>query len=99
MGTTYSAARGLLVAALAGDLEGNIVRGVALDLDGAGGQVVKVLVEKLLRKHCQHCRPPSREVQKCRSRQIWSISSSTKTKDAWSHLRRWTPWRYRRKRE
>jgi hypothetical protein len=44
---TYRAAGGLIVAALAGDLEGNIVGGVALDLDGAGGEVVEVLVEEL----------------------------------------------------
>jgi len=35
------------VAALAGHLEGNIVWGVALDFEGAGGEVVEVLVEKL----------------------------------------------------
>lgn len=33
--------------ALASDLEGDIVGGVALDLDGAGGDVVEVLVEQL----------------------------------------------------
>ena len=47
---TYRSASSLLVAALAGDLEGNIVGGVALDLDGAGGQVVEVLVQQLNRK-------------------------------------------------
>jgi hypothetical protein len=42
------------VAALAGDLEGNIVWGVALDLDGAGGQVVEILVQQLeSRRACQ----------------------------------------------
>lgn len=46
---TYSTAGGLLVAALASDLEGNIVGGVALDLDGAGRQVVEVLVQQLER--------------------------------------------------
>lgn len=46
-GWTYRAASGVVVAALASDLEGNIVGGVALDLDGAGGQVVEVLVEEL----------------------------------------------------
>jgi hypothetical protein len=35
------------MAALAGDLEGDIVGGVALDLEGAGREVVEVLVEKL----------------------------------------------------
>lgn len=35
------------MAALASHLEGNIVGGVALDLDGAGRQVVEVLVEQL----------------------------------------------------
>lgn len=46
-GFTYSTAGGLLVAALAGDLEGNVVGGVALDLDGTSRQVVEVLVEQL----------------------------------------------------
>lgn len=44
---TYSAASDLVVGALAGHLESNIVGGVALDLEGAGGQVVEVLVEEL----------------------------------------------------
>lgn len=44
---TYSTASGLLVAALASDLEGNIVGSVALDLDSTGGEVVKVLVQQL----------------------------------------------------
>lgn len=44
---TYSAARGLLVAALAGHLEGNIVGGVALDLKGTSREVVEVLVDQL----------------------------------------------------
>jgi hypothetical protein len=44
---TYSSARGLLVARLAGNLEGNIVGGVALDLEGGSRQVVEVLVQKL----------------------------------------------------
>ena len=44
---TYSSAGGLLVAALSGHLESNIVGGVALDLDGTGGKVVEVLVEQL----------------------------------------------------
>lgn len=35
------------MAALASHLEGNIVGGVALDLDGTGRQVVEVLVEQL----------------------------------------------------
>jgi hypothetical protein len=38
------------VAALASDLEGNIVGGVALDLDGSGSEVVEVLVEQLEEK-------------------------------------------------
>jgi hypothetical protein len=38
------------MAALAGDLESNIVGGVALDLDGAGREVVKVLVQQLRKK-------------------------------------------------
>lgn len=47
MGGTYSSAGSLLVAALSVDLESNIVGGVALDLDGAGGQVIEVLVQQL----------------------------------------------------
>lgn len=43
----YRARSGLLVAALASNLEGNVVGGVALDLDGGGGEVVEVLVEQL----------------------------------------------------
>ena len=35
------------MAALASDLEGNIVGGVALDLEGTGREVVEVLVEEL----------------------------------------------------
>ena len=44
---TYRAAGGIVVAALASDLEGDIVGGVALDLEGSGRQVVEVLVEEL----------------------------------------------------
>lgn len=57
-GVTYGTASDLLVAALAGDLEGNIVGSVALDLDGAGRQVVEVLVQqlKLSRLACFHNR-------------------------------------------
>jgi hypothetical protein len=46
-GRTYRSAGDLVMAALASDLEGNIVGGVALDLKGACGQVVEVLVEEL----------------------------------------------------
>lgn len=46
-GRTYRSAGDLVVAALASDLEGNIVGSVALDLEGACGQVVEVLVEEL----------------------------------------------------
>jgi hypothetical protein len=35
------------MAALASHLEGNIVGGVALDLEGSGRQVVEVLVQEL----------------------------------------------------
>jgi hypothetical protein len=35
------------MAALAGHLEGNIVGGVALDLEGTSRQVVEILVEEL----------------------------------------------------
>lgn len=44
---TYSTAGGLVVAALASDLEGYIVGSVALDLDGTGREVVEVLVQQL----------------------------------------------------
>lgn len=47
---TYGSAGGLVVAALASHLEGDIVRGVALDLEGAGRQVVEVLVKELDRE-------------------------------------------------
>ena len=46
-GGTYGTTGGFLVAAFARNLESNIVGGVALDLEGAGGQVVEVLVQKL----------------------------------------------------
>jgi hypothetical protein len=46
-GVAYSARGGLLVRALASDLEGNIVGSVALYFKGSGGKVVEVLVEKL----------------------------------------------------
>lgn len=47
LGYSYRARGGLVVAALASHLEGNIVGGVALDLDGTGREVVEVLVEQL----------------------------------------------------
>jgi hypothetical protein len=47
--STYRGCCVPLVAALAGDLEGDIIRGVALDLDRAGRQVVEVLVQELFR--------------------------------------------------
>lgn len=37
------------MAALASDLEGDIVGGVALDLDGTGREVVEVLAQQLQR--------------------------------------------------
>lgn len=46
-GYSYRARGGLVVAALASHLEGNVVGGVALDLDGTGREVVEVLVEQL----------------------------------------------------
>ncbi len=46
---TYSAASDLLVAAFARHLESNIVGSIALDLEGAGREVVEVLVKKLRR--------------------------------------------------
>ena len=47
---TYRSAGDLVVAALAGHLECNIVGGVALDLEGSGRQVVEILVEELERQ-------------------------------------------------
>jgi hypothetical protein len=47
MACTYRAGGSLVVAALAGHLEGNIVGGVALDLKGTSREVVKVLVKEL----------------------------------------------------
>lgn len=44
---SYRSGGVLLVAALASDLEGDVVGGVALDLDGTGRDVVEVLVEQL----------------------------------------------------
>jgi hypothetical protein len=44
---TYGTAGDLVVAALAGHLEGNIVGGVALDLNGTSIQVIEVLVQEL----------------------------------------------------
>lgn len=46
-GMQYQSAGGTLVCALAGDLEGDIVGGVALDLESGCRQVVEVLVEQL----------------------------------------------------
>ena len=47
MGSTYSSAGDLVMAALAGDLEGDVVGGVVLDLNGTGREVVEVLVQQL----------------------------------------------------
>ena len=44
---TYRTSGDLVVAALAGHLEGDVVGGVALDLDGTGRKVVEVLVQEL----------------------------------------------------
>lgn len=44
---TYSSVGALLVGGLAGDLEGNVVGGVALELEGGGREVVEVLVQEL----------------------------------------------------
>lgn len=44
---TYGTSGGLLVRGLAGDLEGNVVGSVALELEGRGGEVVEVLVQEL----------------------------------------------------
>jgi hypothetical protein len=46
-GKTHGTTSGLLMARLSGHLEGDIVRGVALNLDGGRRQVVEVLVEEL----------------------------------------------------
>jgi hypothetical protein len=50
-GYSYRARGGIVVAALASHLEGNIVGGVALDLDGSRRQVVEVLAEQLEWEH------------------------------------------------
>lgn len=51
---TYSSRGGLLVAGLAGDLEGNAVGGGVLELKGGGREVVEILVEELWeRELCQ----------------------------------------------
>ena len=42
-----SAGGGLLVGALSGDLEGDTVGGLALHLEGGGGDMVEVLVQQL----------------------------------------------------
>jgi len=47
MDQTYRAAGSLVMAALAGHLEGDIVGGVALDLEGTSREMVEVLVEEL----------------------------------------------------
>ena len=44
---TYGTSGLALVGALSGDLEGNAVWSVALDLEGGSGLVVEVLVEEL----------------------------------------------------
>lgn len=44
---TYGSAGHLVVGGLASDLEGDIVRGVGLDLESASREVVEVLVEEL----------------------------------------------------
>jgi len=44
---SYQTAGGRLVSALASNLEGDIVWGVALDLESSLGKVVEVLVDKL----------------------------------------------------
>lgn len=48
------------MAVLAGDLEGDVVGGVALDLERAGGQVVEVLVQQLKRRGKKQCQPNRR---------------------------------------
>ena len=64
---TYGAACSLLVAVLAVDLEGDIVGGVALDLERAGGQVVEVLVQQLeIRKKSMSAKPPQKKILVCR---------------------------------
>jgi hypothetical protein len=48
--STYNSTGSLLVAALSGHLESNIVGSVALDFNGTGGDVVEVLVQQLYGK-------------------------------------------------
>lgn len=47
---TYQPTGSSLVGALSGNLEGDIVWGIALDLKGCGREVVEVLVEQLDKK-------------------------------------------------
>ena len=59
------------MAALASDLKGGIVGGVALDLDGAGGEVIEVLVQELHGARRVSFRPfPASSIYQ------WLISSS-----------------------
>jgi hypothetical protein len=44
---TYSSRGGLLVAGLAGHLEGDAIGGSVLELEGGGGEVVEILVQEL----------------------------------------------------
>lgn len=53
-GCSYQSACCPLVCGLASHLEGNIVRGVALDLNGGLRQVVEVLCEQLCNVSCQN---------------------------------------------
>jgi hypothetical protein len=59
------------VAALAGHLEGNIVGGVALDLNGTGIEVVEVLVKELEKRRRGELR---RNGEKCLARKAWEVA-------------------------
>lgn len=92
--TTYRSAGDLVMAALAGHLEGNIVRGVALDLEGAGRQVVEILVQELERHFCEfpiHRGANSSSGEAC--------AKLFKGPEIVENVRHWPTWQYRRRRE
>lgn len=91
---TYSAARGLLVAALAGHLEGNIVGGVALDLKGTSREVVEVLVDQLdipcVVSNCDNLR-----LEGVEGGSEMPLAQTLRVRfrgGSWGRLRRWPTW-------
>lgn len=102
---TYRAGGDLVVAALAGDLEGDIVGGVVLDLDGAGGEVVEVLVEELeaqcqplIALRCDIMPSWDGSSEKCRSAEEASRSrGGASQKKSRQDIHRSPPWRCQRR--